>query len=398
MSEPSWPGLPEEITSRSLAVRDLELHILEAGDRTAPLVLLLHGFPELSYSWRNIIVPLSRQGYRVVAPDGRGYGRTKPNIPGGDYRPVAFQDDLHPYRMLNLAHDVIALVAALGYTSVAVVIGHDFGSTLAGYCAVARPDLFRSVILMSAPFTGAPALPFATDSAPDAPAARPVRPWLLDRLVDAGLAQLNPPHKHYTHYFSDPSANAEMTEPPQGLYAFLRAYFHMKSADWEGNDPQPLPVPPTAEGLARLPHYYVMPRDASMADVVREGAPSAEEVQTKSARWLPNDVLGVYVSEYGRTGFQGGLNKYRGMINESTAEELSLFSGKKVEIPAMYLSGKKDWGVFQQPGALEKMRTEVFTRMAEEDVVLIDGAGHWVQQEQPQEVMKHIQRFIAKSL
>ncbi|KAI0718810.1 alpha/beta-hydrolase [Cerioporus squamosus] len=398
MISTAWPGLSKEIISRSLAVRDLEVHFLEAGERTAPLLLLLHGFPELSYSWRDIIVPLAQQGYRVVAPDGRGYGRTKSRNPDalGGYRPVAFEDDLHPYRMLNLAHDVVALIAALGYTSVAALIGHDFGSTLAGYCAVARPDLFRSVVLMSAAFTGAPALPFATDSAPNASATKATPPWVLDQLVDAALAQLDPPRKHYTHYFSGPTANADMTRAPQGLHAFLRSYFHMKSADWEANDPQPLP--PSPEGLVRLPHYYVMPRGASMADVVREGAPSAAEVQAKSVRWLPDEVLGVYVSEYGRTGFQGGLNKYRGMIGESTAEELRLFSGKKIEVPAMFLSGRKDWGVFQYPGALEKMRTEVFTRMAEEDVVLVDCAGHWVQQEQPQEVVKQIQRFVAKSL
>ncbi|RPD61449.1 alpha/beta-hydrolase [Lentinus tigrinus ALCF2SS1-6] len=362
--------------------------------------MLLHGFPELSYSWRNILVPLARQGYYVVAPDGRGFGRTKPRnpvTPGGN-RPVAFEDDLHPYRMLNLVHDVVALIFALGYTSVASLIGHDFGSTLTGYCAVARPDLFRSVILMSAPFAGAPALPFATDSAPDAPAAQPTPPWVLDQFVDGALAKLDPPRKHYTHYFSGPTANADIMGAPQGLHAFLRSYFHMKSADWEANDPQPLPLPPNPVSLARLPHYYVMPRDASMADVVREGAPSAEEVQAKSAKWLPDNVLGVYVSEYGRTGFQGGLNKYRGMISESTAEELSLFSGRKVEVPAMYLSGRKDWGVFQYPGALDKMRTEEFTRMAEEDVVLLDGAGHWVQQERPEDVVKQIQRFLTKSL
>ena len=141
-----------------------------------------------------------------------------------------------------------------------------------------------------------------------------------------------------------------------------------------------------------------MPRGATMADVTRDGAPSAEEVQAKSVKWLPEDALGVYVSEYQRTRFQGPLNKYRGLISESTAEELRLFSGKTVEVPAMYLSGRKDWGVYQLPGALDRMRTEVFTKMTEEDVVLVDGAGHWVQQERPGDVIAHIQRFLAKSM
>ena len=396
----SWPGLSDEITSRFLAVRDLNVHILEAGERNAPLILLLHGFPELSYSWRDIIVPLANQGYHVVAPDGRGFGPTKPRnpeVPGGN-RPVVFENDIAPYRTLNLVHDVVALISALGYTSVACIVGHDFGSTLTGYCAVVRPDLFRSVVLMSAPFAGAPALPFATDSDPDGPGAHPTPPWVLDQLVDAALALVDPPRKHYTHYFSGPTADADIMGAPQGLHAFLRSYFHMKSADWEANDPQPLPLPPNPASLAVLPPYYVMPRGATMADVTRDGAPSPEEVQAKSVKWLPDDALGVYVSEYQRTRFQGPLNKYRGLISESTAEELRLFSGKKVEVPAMYLSGRKDWGVYQLPGALDRMRTEVFTKMTEEDVVLVDGAGHWVQQERPGDVIAHIQRFLAKSL
>ncbi|KAI0716791.1 alpha/beta-hydrolase [Earliella scabrosa] len=391
--------LPDGITARTLPIRDLEIRLLDAGDRTAPLLLLLHGYPELAYSWREVIIPLSRLGYHVVAPDLRGYGRTKPRdpqAPGGD-RPVQFSDDLRPFHFLNIVHDVVALVYALGYTSVASLIGHDFGSNLAGYCAVVRPDLFRTIIMMSAPFSGAPALPFAIDTAPDAPEARPVPPWLLAPQVDAALAQLDPPRKHYTHYFSGPTANADMLEAPQGLHAFLRSYFHMKSADWDANDPHPLPLPPSADGLARLPHYYVMPRDATMVDVARADAPSAQEVETKSRRWFPDDALAVYVSEYGRTGFQGALNHYRAMIEEAAAEELRLFSGKRIEVPAMYLSGKKDWGVYQHPGALQKMQKVVCTSMADEDVVLVEGAGHWVQQERPEEVVAQIRRFLSKN-
>ncbi|KAM5533784.1 hypothetical protein V8D89_012559 [Ganoderma adspersum] len=400
-SEPTpnpLPGLPEGVISRTLEVRDLTVHILEAGSRDAPLILLLHGFPELAFSWRRVILPLAALGYHVVAPDARGYGRTTPRDPS---EPVAYEDDLRPYRQLNLVHDVVALVSALGHTSVAALVGHDFGSTLTGSCAFVRPDLFRAVVFMSAPYTGPPALPFATDPAfhteseAKAKGQGPVSPAALVAYAGAMLAKLNPPRKHYMRYFSGPSANADILQAPQGLHAFFRGYYHAKSGDWVGDDPHP--IAPTPEGMASLPHYYVMPAAETMADVARVHAPTAEEVAGKSSRWLPEADLAVYAGEYGRTGIQGGLNWYRGLVDkEEFSEELSVFSGRKIEVPTMYLAGKKDWGIYQFPGAVDKLRKEVCARMDDEDVVLIEGAGHWVQQEQAEEVVKHLKRFLEK--
>ena len=114
----------------------LRMHLLEAGTPGRPVVLLLHGFPELAYSWRHQLPALAAAGYHVIAPDQRGYGRTT----GWDGR---FEADLAPYRLFNLAKDALALVRALGLTDVAAVIGHDFGSFVAGCCALMRPDVFR---------------------------------------------------------------------------------------------------------------------------------------------------------------------------------------------------------------------------------------------------------------
>jgi pimeloyl-ACP methyl ester carboxylesterase len=139
------------------------MHTLEAGFETKgrPGVLLLHGFPELAYSWRKVIPRLAAAGYHVMAPDMRGYGRTT----GWD---VKYDDDLAPYGSLNHTRDMLGLVSAFGYRSVAAVVGHDAGSGVAGWCAIARPDVFRSVVLMSSPFGGPPALPFDTADAPPA--------------------------------------------------------------------------------------------------------------------------------------------------------------------------------------------------------------------------------------
>src|SRR5258708_33049254 len=149
--------LPAGIRARFVErVNDLKIHILEAGDDRPgrPCLLLLHGFPEIAYSWRKIMVPLAEAGFHAVAPDLRGYGRTT----GWS---ANYDDDLTPFRQLNAVRDVLGLVAALGYREVAAVVGHDFGASVAASCALVRPDVFRSLALMGRPFAGAPELPFA---------------------------------------------------------------------------------------------------------------------------------------------------------------------------------------------------------------------------------------------
>ena len=173
--------LPAGIRSRTVAnVNGLTVHLLEAGFETAgrPAVLLLHGFPELAYSWRKVMLPLASAGYHVIAPDQRGFGRTT----GWD---DAYDADLASFSTLNMVRDAIVLLSALGYRSVAAVIGHDAGSPIAAWCSLVRPDLFRSVILMSAPFAGPPSIPFDT-----ANGAAPPRPALTDAEMDVALAAL----------------------------------------------------------------------------------------------------------------------------------------------------------------------------------------------------------------
>src|ERR1041385_2559395 len=136
-------ALPSGIRARFVDdVNGLRMHVLEAGFETPgrPCVLLLHGFPELAYSWRKIMPALAEAGYHVVAPDQRGYGRTT----GWS---ANYDDDLRPFRLLNAVRDALGLVAALGHRSVAAVVGHDFGASVAAWCALVRPDVFRSVAL-----------------------------------------------------------------------------------------------------------------------------------------------------------------------------------------------------------------------------------------------------------
>jgi len=375
-------ALPPGIRSRFVDNGNgLEMHVLEAGFEVdnQPCVLLLHGFPELAYSWRKVMLPIAAAGYHVIAPDQRGYGRTR----GWD---AEYDGDLGSFRMLNLVRDCMGLLSAFGYRRAAAVVGHDFGSPVAAYCALLRPDVFHAVVLMSAPFPGPPSMPFNTAESASRKASAQ-SPYATD--IHAALASLERPRKHYQHYYSTREADGNMKNCPQGIHAFLRAYYHYKSADWAGNKPFPLASWSAAE-LAKLPAYYVMDLHKGMAETVMEVAPSAAEVA--ACEWLSEDELKIYSNEYARTGFQGGLQWYRCKTHETFTVELQIFSGRSIDVPALFIAGKSDWGIHQVPGDMQRMQSRACTRMLA--CHLLEGAGHWVQQEQSQAVSRVLVRFL----
>ena len=378
-------ALPESVLPHGIRTRfvdninGLRMHVLEAGFETRgrPLVLLLHGFPELAYSWRKLMLPLAAAGYHVVAPDQRGYGRTT----GWE---GSYDGDLSAFRVLNLVKDALALVFAMGYRHVNLV-GHDFGSIASAWCSVVRPDVFHSVTLISAPFGGPPSLPFDTDK----PGAKTNAP--AGNIHD-DLAALKRPRKHYQWYYSTREANDNLLNAAQGLHAFFRAYYHHKSADWKQNQPFPLKSW-SADELEKMPTYYIMDLKEGMAETVAKEMPSAAEIATN--KWLPEEAMRVYSTEFGRTGFQGALNWYRCMTSPKYIAELQVFSGRTIDVPSCFIAGKSDWGIYQKPGAdMIKMRDEMLTNM--QGCHLVDGAGHWVQQEQAEKVSALLVDFLKK--
>ena len=370
----SHDGKPEApVRSRLLENGNgLTMHVLEAGFETEnrPCVLLLHGFPETAYSWRKVLPLLAAAGFHAVAPDQRGYGRTT----GWDDR---HDGDLASFHMLNLVQDTLGLVHALQLNSVAAVIGHDFGSPVAAWCALLHPEVFRSAALLSAPFGGPPR---------PVPGARSAM-----SAVAESLAALYPPRKHYQAYFSTRAADAEMRECPQGIHAFLRAYFYIKSADWQPNMPHPLKSW-AADELAKMPRYYIMDMAKNMAETVAEHAPS--EADAARCAWLREDELRVYSEEFARTSFRGGLKWYRNAIDADGAAKLQAYAGRRIDVPCCFIAGKSDWGTYQSPGALQAMESSACSQFR--GAHLIEGAGHWVQQEQPAAVSELLINFVAR--
>jgi pimeloyl-ACP methyl ester carboxylesterase len=364
--------LPSGVRSRMVeSGTGLNMHVLEAGfeSENRPSVVLLHGFPELAYSWRKVMPVLAAAGFHVIAPDQRGYGRTT----GGDDR---YDGDFQSYHLLNLVDDTLGMLASLGVRRAAAIVGHDFGSPVAAWCALTRPDVFRSVALLSAPFGGAPR-----------PQAAGALRSPVTALADA-LATLSPPRKHYQAYYSTRAANEDMQNSPQGMHAFLRSYFHCKSADWSGNRPFPLTSWAAAE-LAKMPKYYIMDLYKGMAETAAELAPTAE---TPACAWLTEDELSIYSAEFARTSFQGGLQWYRCSTDSESMARLLTFSSRSIDVPCCFIAGKSDWGTYQSPGALEAMSTSACTEFR--GVHLIENAGHWVQQEQPAAVSKQLLEFL----
>lgn len=367
--------LPDGVRSRHIDNSNgLQVHVLEAGyeNPERPCVLLLHGFPELAFSWRKVMPALAAAGYHVIAPDQRGYGETTGWEDGYDC-------NLGAFRMFNLVRDILGLLNALGRPSIDAVVGHDFGSPVAAYCALLRPDVFRSVALMSAPFGGSPHLPIIGAA-----------PGPED--VHEALAGLERPRKHYQHYYSTRPANNDMWRCAQGVHDFLRAYYHVKSADWVDNRPSPLTAWNATE-LENLPTYYVMDFDKTMAQTVQPEMPTSEMIARCS--WLTEQDMRVYSSTYGRTGFQGGLNWYRCGTDEAMQRELQIYSGVPITVPSCFIAGSADWGVHQKPGAFEAMQTSACSNYR--GTHLVSGAGHWVQQEQPDAVSNLLIDFIGNA-
>lgn len=311
-------------TERTVHTNGIDMHVVEAG--AGPLVVLCHGFPELSYSWRHQVPALAAAGYRAVAPDQRGYG--------GTTRP----DEIEVYDILHLTDDLLGLLDALGQER-AVFVGHDWGAPVAWTLALRAPERVAGVVGMSVPYTPRAPIP-------------PTRIWKR-MFADAWF---------YILYFQEPGvADAEL-----------------------GRD--------TATTMRRLLCAIGGGQDAAALALLtgaRDGRGLVERLPEpdRLPAWLPRADLDHYVEVFGRTGFTGGLNWYRNFDrNWELTPELA---GARVGVPAAFVAGESDPVLAMVP--VDPMR-EWVTDLR--DVVLVPGAGHWVQQEAPAEVNAALLAFL----
>jgi pimeloyl-ACP methyl ester carboxylesterase len=279
-SEPaSWvdPAMPE-VTHRMIETNGIRMHVAEQG--SGPLVILCHGFPECWYSWRHQLPALAKAGFRAVAPDLRGYGRSD--------RP----EEVEKYTILHDIGDMVGLVDGLGADQ-AVIAGHDAGATIAWQAAVLRPDRFRSVIALSVPFRSRG---FGTAVPPTT---------LMPQNKDAIFYQL---------YFQTPEAEAALV---RDVGRTFRSQFYSLSGD---NPPSKNTGGFAAGMLPRKGGFFTNP--------------------TSLPAWLTEADIDIYAAEFTRTGFRGGINFYRNV--DRSWELLAPFAGAPVTIPALYIGGDRD--------------------------------------------------------
>jgi pimeloyl-ACP methyl ester carboxylesterase len=331
----------------------IRIHLAEQGQ--GPLVLLVHGFPELWYSWRHQLPALAAGGYRAVAVDQRGYGRSSKLW------------DPSEYRISRLVGDVVGVVEALGEKS-AVIVGHDWGAPVAWSAAWLRPDVFRAVVGISVPFSGRglvalPGSPFGE-----------VRPTEIHRRI-AGEGR-----DFYQDYFA--TLGPIVAEIEEDVRGWLRAAIYSFSGD--------PPLPPEAVALAerdpvgaiRLSAACV-PRGAKMRD--RLACPE------RMPSWFTEKDLDYFVGEFERTGFSGGLSYYRCL--DASWEELAPMAGTPLEVPALFIGGERDAPTLWGAEAIARA-SEHATKYA--GSVILAGCGHWIQQERPEDTNRLLLDFLRR--
>ncbi|CAN5607982.1 alpha/beta hydrolase [soil metagenome] len=318
----------EGVEHLSVDAGGLRMHVAVAGE--GPLVLLCHGFPECWWSWRHQLRSLAAAGYRVAAPDLRGYGRTG--------RPA----EVSAYTQLHLVGDLVALLAALGEER-AIVVGHDWGAVLAWHAALLRPDRFDAVAALSVPYS---------------PRGRS-RPT-------AALKALSGERFNYLLHFQEPGV-AE-AEAEADARSWLLGFYNSASGI----------VPPRESRWGR------QRKGAALLDAFE---PLPDEVPA----WLGGDEgLDVFAGEFERTGFTGGLNWYRNL--DRNWELLAPFAGAPVIVPALFVAGDRDGVVAVNRAAVDALPQTV---PGLRDTLLLEGCGHWTQQERPAEVDAALLGFLA---
>ncbi|MFI5994028.1 alpha/beta fold hydrolase [Streptomyces sp. NPDC051362] len=320
------PQQLRDVTHRVVPGPAGRIHLVEQGE--GPLVLLVHGFPEFWYSWRHQLPVLAAAGYRAVAVDVRGYGRSS--------RPEAVE----AYRMPDLVEDGVAVVRALGERR-AVIVGHDWGANIAAGSALLRPDVFRAVGLLSVPY---------------APRGGP-RPSDM-------FAAMGGEEEFYVSRFQQPGrAEAEIEPDVRG---WLAGFYAALSGDT-------MPAPGAPD-----PHF------AAPGGALRDRFPAGVR-----PGWLGEEELDVYAAEFERTGLTGALNRYRNMDRDW--EDLADHDGAPITQPSLFVGGALDASTTWMADAIDAFPVTLPGLVSSH---VLDGCGHWIQQERPEETGRLLTEWL----
>lgn len=318
---------------KSVDVNGVTLSYLEAGEGTA--ILLCHGFPETSQSWHKQIPALAAAGYRAIAPDLRGYGDSS--------QPLSVDE----YTMFHVVGDLIALMDALSIER-ALVVGNDWGATIAWQIALMRPDRVSGVVSFG--------VPMMTRS--------PVAPTQIFPRTKNAL--------FYTLYFQEPGVAERELE--RDVRATLRKIYH--AASGEAGARRPGDATPNPFGM-------VEPEHGMLRDL-----PEPERLP----EWLSKDDFESYAASFARSGFRGGLNYYRNLDRNWQLQ--SSLEGMQVKVPALFGIGSRDVGL-AIPG-MDQIIADMHKLVPRlRRPVVLDAAGHWIQQERGDIVNELILSFAA---
>lgn len=318
---------------KTVDANGITLSYLEAGE--GDVILLCHGFPETSHSWRKQLPALAAAGYRAIAPDLRGYGESS--------CPIASDQ----YTLFHIVGDLIGLMDALSIRR-AIVVGNDWGATVAWQMALMRPDRIAGVIAFGVPMMGRPPLP-------------PTQ--LFPRSDDALF---------YTLYFQQQGVAEREFE--RDVQATLRRIYH--AASGAAGPRKPGDGTPNPFGMVSTRHglLQALPDPAGLPE------------------WLPDSDFAAVAAAFARSGFHGGLNYYRSL--DRNWELQACLEGLRVEVPALFAVGSRDVGL-AIPG-MDRIIADMPRLVPQlRDSVVIDGAGHWLQQERAEAVDALLLSFAA---
>ncbi|WP_414449720.1 alpha/beta fold hydrolase [Burkholderia sp. 22PA0099] len=320
-----------EMDARRIRTNGIDMHIVQQGD--GPMILLCHGFPETSHAWRHQLAPLARAGFRAVAPDLRGYGLTDS------------PDAVDAFDIRHLVADMVGVLDALDVPQ-AIIVGSDWGATVAWQAAATRPDRFRGVVALGVPMMAPPPVP-----------PTQIFPQTADALL-------------YALYFQpEGPAEAELErDPRQSLLKIL----YWASGDAGPRDagqttPNPFAMVSRTQGmLAALPMPSALPA------------------------WLDEADLEAYVQAFARSGWRGGLNYYRNLDANWALERQ--YDDPQVKVPALFLAGERDPGL-SIPGMRDIIAGMPSLVPRLQASRIIPGCGHWVSQERPEALSAAIIEF-----